>query len=156
MNTFIEALSEMAGKDTKVRAVLKRSLSFEPGTYPPAFPYIEPFLGKETWGWRREAYYLTAGLWAAKRQDIAGGGLSLAAACGTFYLKNDKSPSTEKRFIALLDADEDQLAARLRRMVAILKEYQINFNQLLKDVVAWKNDKRYVQLQWAKEFYRSE
>ncbi len=35
--------------------------------------------------------------------------------------------STERRFITLLDADPDQLPNRLRQMVALLKDYNLDF-----------------------------
>ncbi|WP_294259682.1 hypothetical protein [Propionivibrio sp.] len=46
MSTFIEWLEGLNEKDTKVRAVLRRSLAFDPGSYVHAFPYVEPFVGR--------------------------------------------------------------------------------------------------------------
>ena len=65
MKEFIEWLEGLSRKDTKVRAVLRRSLSFDPGRYAPAYPYVEPFTKDEDISWRREMLYLVAGLWAA-------------------------------------------------------------------------------------------
>jgi CRISPR system Cascade subunit CasB len=155
MSTFIEMLEEMAARDSKVRAVLKRSLSFEPGTYPPAFPFVETRLGAECSYWKRAAYYLVAGLWALQKKDGQKTKQTLPTACGSLYLASDNSPSTEKRFVALLDSDEEQLPNRLRRMVSLLKEHMIDFDALLSDIVSWNNPKRVVQVKWAREFYRS-
>ena len=44
MSGFIEWLEGLNEKDTKVRAVLRRSLAFDPGRFTPAYPYVEPFL----------------------------------------------------------------------------------------------------------------
>ena len=63
MSEFIEWLEEANQKDSRVRAVLRRSLSFDPGCYPPAYPYVEWRLKEEENAWRRAAYYLAAGLW---------------------------------------------------------------------------------------------
>ncbi len=155
MSTFIEMLEDMSSRDSKVRAVLKRSLAFEPGTYPPAFPYVELRLNNDDGNWKREVYYLVAGLWAMNRRMANVAVQTFPVACGEFYLKNEKSSSTEKRFIALLDSDEDQLAIRLRRMVSMLKDYDIDFEALLKDLIAWNHETKYVQMNWAKAFYRS-
>ena len=38
MSGFIEWLEGLNEKDTKVRAVLRRSLAFDPGRYRPAYP----------------------------------------------------------------------------------------------------------------------
>ena len=69
MRRFIEWLEGLNQKDTKVRAVLRRSLAFDPGTFVPAYPYVEPFVKDESNSWRREMHYLVAGLWAAHWQE---------------------------------------------------------------------------------------
>jgi CRISPR system Cascade subunit CasB len=156
MSTLIEMLEEMAKKESKVRAVLKRSLSFDPGTYPPAFPYIERRLDVDDGQWKRTVYYLVAGLWALHFREGRGAGQSLPSACNSLYETNDKSPSIEKRFIALLDADEGQLAYRLRQMIALLKEYAIDFDLLCKDLLSWNHADKFVQIRWARAFYRTD
>ena len=65
MSGFIEWLDSLNAKDTRVRAVLRRSLAFDPGAFVPAYPYVEPFLKGENNFWRRNMLYLVAGLWAA-------------------------------------------------------------------------------------------
>ena len=39
MSGFIEWLEKLNETDTKVRAVLRRSLAFDPGDFPAAFPF---------------------------------------------------------------------------------------------------------------------
>ena len=65
MSGFIEWLEGLNEKNTKVRAVLQRSLTFDPGQYVPAFPYVEPFVQDPNDIWRWKMCYLVAGLWAA-------------------------------------------------------------------------------------------
>ena len=62
MSEFIERLEGLNEKHTKMRAVLRRSLAFDPGQYIPAYPYVEPYLKGENNSWRREMRYLTTGL----------------------------------------------------------------------------------------------
>ena len=69
MRRFIEWLEGLNQKDTKVRAVLRRSLAFDPGAFPPAYPYVEPFVRNERDEWKREMHYLVAGLWAANWRE---------------------------------------------------------------------------------------
>lgn len=156
MSTFIEMLEDMSKKESKVRAVLKRSLAFNPGAYPPAFPYVERRLGEDDDNWKRSVYYLVAGLWAMNLKEGHGTGQSLPSACYALYIAKDKSPSIEKRFVALLDADEDQLAYRLRQMISLMKEYAIDFDVLLKDLISWNHPEKFVQIRWAKVFYQTE
>ena len=157
MNGFVEWLEELNRKDTRVRAFLRRSLSFDAGAYPAAYPYVEPFLKNEPDdGWRRQVHYLVAGLWALHRREGAQGTPeSLAKACFRYYQAQGKSPSVERRFITLLDADQDQVPYRLRQMIALLKDYPLDFSALLKELLSWTHEKKWVQNRWAQDFYRN-
>lgn len=64
-----------------------------------------------------------------------------------------KLTSTESRFITLIDADSEQLPYRLRQMVALFKEYAIDFNSLSKDLLSWDHPDKFIQVRWAREFY---
>lgn len=156
MSRFIEWLEKLNENDTRVRAVLRRSLAFEPGRYIAAYPYVEPFLKGEDNTWRREILYLMAGLWAAhRREERSGPPISIGKACFALYLAKDKSPSVERRFITLLDADRDQLPHRLRQVVALLKEQAIDFDALLTGLLYWNDDQKRTQNAWARDFYRN-
>lgn len=154
MSGFIEWLEKLNETDTKVRAVLRRSLSFAPGRFVPAYPYVEPFIKDEDKPWRRETYYLVAGLWATHWQKgQRGQPMSLGKACAV-YQETSGSTSTERRFIALLDSDSEQLPHRLRQMIGLLKEQAIDFDDLLKGLMFWNDDQRRTQNKWARDFYR--
>jgi CRISPR system Cascade subunit CasB len=155
MSGFIEWLEKLNAKDTKVRAVLRRSLTFVPGTFPGAYPYVEPFLKDEENLWRRQVYYLAAGLWAQHwREGTTGDSLSIGKACANYKNLSD-SNSTEQRFINLLDADSDQLPYRLRQIVTLLKDQNIDFEGLLKGLLSWNDDQKRTQNLWARDFYRT-
>ena len=153
MSGFIAWLESLNEKDTKVRAVLRRSLSFTPGGFVPSYPYVEPFVKEEKHPWRREAYYLVAGVWAAHwRKDRPGQPMAIGKACAV-YQATSGSTSTERRFIALLDADPDQLPHRLRQMIALLGDLPIDFEALLKGLLFWNDDRKRTQNAWARDFY---
>ena len=154
MSGFIEWLEKVNNNDTKVRAVLRRSLAFAPGTDVLAYPYVESFVKNESSTWRREMYYLVAGLWATHwREGRSDQQMSIGKACWKLYDERDKSASIERRFISLLDSDRDQLPHRLRQMIALLKEQTIDFEDLLKDLLRWNKDKKPTQNRWARDFY---
>jgi len=158
MSGFIEWLEEISAGDTRVRAVLRRSIAFDPGTYVPAYPYVEPFVRDESRKWRRNMHYLIAGLWAAHwRAGRTGKEMTLGQACADYQNQKGRSGShsTEVRFIALLDADEDQLAHRLRQMLAVLKDQSIDFESVLKELLYWNDDEKRTQNNWARDFYRT-
>lgn len=154
---FVRWLEGLKGKEswTPARAALRRSLAFPPGAYPPAFPFLEPVIQME--GWRREAHYLVGGLYAAKDGDHRPG-RSLAEAFRELrWARGGRSPdgavSVEHRFLALLDADSDQLPTRLRSAVTLV-EGGIDFAQLLDDLLRWFDPRKRVQIRWARTFYR--
>lgn len=151
---FIERLASLNANDRKVRALLRRSLAFDPGAFVPAYPYVEPFVKDEDNTWRREMFYLVAGLWAMHwREGQKGQPMTIGQACAAYQISSN-SKSVENRFINLLDADPDQLPHRLRQMIALLKEQTIDFDVLLKGLLYWKDEKKRTQNAWAREFYR--
>lgn len=160
MSGFIEWLEGLNEKDTKVRAVLRRSLAFAPGKYFNAFPYVEPFVKDEGNSWRREMHYLVAGIWATHwREGRTGVPMGIGEACANYRDESD-SNSTERRFINLLDSDRDQLAHRLRQMVALLKKHNLDFSMMLWDedrkvgLLSWNDEQKRTQTEWARDFYR--
>lgn len=148
---FLDWLSKLKGQQgwRRNRAILKQSLAFGMGTYPPAMPLVEGFVKKKSR--ERKAYYLVAALYALKDGEHQEG-RSLAQALGE--KRNEGSENLEKRLLALLDSDHDQLPYRLRQLVKLV-EGGIDFEQLLKDLVDWSDSKRDVQIRWAMEFYRA-
>lgn len=155
MKGLIGKLEEWNARDTRVRAVLRRSLGFEPGSYPPGFPYVEWSLSEDDGHWRRTVAYLVAGLWAQHWREGRGKGTSIGVACSLMLRGESGSSSVEKRFIQLLDADEEQVPYRLRQMVALLKNHDLDFERLHMDLLGWGHSKKFVQSRWAREFYAS-
>ncbi|NSW84740.1 MAG: type I-E CRISPR-associated protein Cse2/CasB [Syntrophobacteraceae bacterium] len=154
MTEFIDWLEKVSKKDSRVRAVLRRSLAFDPGSYPPAFPYVEPFVKDEDNSWRRRMFYLVAGLWASHwREGRTGKPISIARACAR-HQSSGNSTSTERRFISLLDADSDQLPHRLRQIVTLLKEQPVDFGKVLEGLLYWNSGLKSTQINWAREYYR--
>jgi CRISPR system Cascade subunit CasB len=155
MSKLIPWLEQLNESDNKARAVLRRSLAFDPGQHIPAFPYVEPFLQGEEPGWHRDMHYLVAALWAAHwREGRTGAIQTLARACAAHQIKSG-SASTERRFISVLDADREQLAHRLRQMIALLGEQPIDFETLLDDLLHWNRESKRTQNAWARDFYRT-
>ena len=155
MSGFIEWLERLNENDTKVRAVLRKSLSFDPGTYVQAIPYVEPFVKDEDNLWRRKMLYLVAGVWAAHwREGRNGTPLPIGKACAAHQVASG-STNTERRFISLLDADGDQLPHRLRQIVALLRDQSIDFDHLLTGLLYWNDGQKRTQNSWARDFYRN-
>lgn len=184
---FIQRLRRLGQRDLGGVAILRRSLGAEPGADVRAYPFVEPYLPSE-YPWTRTAYYLVAGLWASVNtasvlaaapdedeeraapstdaptepvpptEPVQRDRRSFGHAVATLYLQRGKVESVEQRFIALLDADEEQLPYRLRQMVQLVKAdegIRIHWARLLDDLLDWNHPERYVQRRWARAFYRT-
>ncbi len=150
---FFQYLAMLCGSDHAVGACLRRSLSFPPGEWPRAFPYVEPFVAREERdGFRRRMFYLAAGVWAAARERSGKASFGKAI---RGYKDRMQSDSIEKRFITLLDSDGDQLPNRLRQMCALLKDDPVNFPLLLDGLLHWNMAGKKTQWRWARDFYET-
>lgn len=78
---------------------------------------------------------------------------------GGLYLAQDQRPSTEKRFLSLLDADADGLPYALRQAVTLLNadSRTPDWVRLMEDVNWWEHDTagERVRKTWARDFYRT-
>lgn len=152
---LIKRLTELAAaNDLAAFAILRRSLSFEPGAWPAAFPYVEPtaHLGD---GWRRKAAYLVAGLYALSRVTPGKGNFGEAVRA---YSKTTDSKSVEQRFIAVLEADPDELPHRLRQMITLIRSASVapEWDGFYRDLLQWNHPNKYIQQRWARAFYAQE
>jgi CRISPR system Cascade subunit CasB len=157
---FIAHLSRLQKQDRGALAVLRHSLSFAPGAYPPAYPYVERFVGGDRHAADpfRLALYVVAGLFALHPQTAP---RSLAASLGELMRKRE-SGSIEKRFIALLGADTENLADYLRQTVTLLAadDLGLNYALLLDELARWLNPyateaRDQIRQRWARDFYRA-
>jgi CRISPR system Cascade subunit CasB len=142
-------------------ATLRHSLAFSPGAYPPAYPIVERYVGRERHALdgRRLALYVVAGLYARNPRQQA---QSFATAWAHLKLKSG-SESIEHRFIALLEADADSVAEHLRHAFSLLAAHDIgcDFAALGDDLCVWMdpqadpNRRDRIRQQWVRDFYRA-
>jgi CRISPR system Cascade subunit CasB len=159
--SFMNYLIGLKDGDRGALAHLKRSLSFEPGAYPRAYPYVERFVGtdKHADDPRRRAMYLAAGLFAL--HPLHNDGVSFARAFGRIGRERD-SASIEQRFIALLGAETESLPTLLRQSVSLLAAdgQRCDYVGLLDDLTRWLNPfnpeaRDRLRQRWARDFYRA-
>ncbi|HOS94026.1 MAG TPA: type I-E CRISPR-associated protein Cse2/CasB, partial [Armatimonadota bacterium] len=133
-------------------ADLRRGAGKPPGTEPRTFRYVVPWAsGQGAQAERR--LYLVASLFALHSSGAAEGNL------GTTFRQiaaRGESESTEKRFVALLNCNVEDLPNHLRHAVSLAKsrEVPINWRQLLADLRHFDHEDRYVQRQWAGAFWQ--
>jgi len=154
--TFIGYLLNLAKEGEEDRgalAELRSGLGKEPGEMARVHKHVVPFLSEKNYNDR--GYYLTATLFGAFPRHQKGRSLGAA-----FCPLKQRSDSMEARFVALLNAHSDDLDGHLRHIVRLLEsakppqpfDWFLFFDHLLH----WDHPDRYVQLQWACDFYRSD
>lgn len=156
--SFIRYLEELArNEDRAALAKLRRGLGKNPGEAAETHRYVLRFNPEP---WEETAFYLVAGLfamhpesWPLKEADkrLTNFGASFA----WMKSKSDSESSIERRFVALLDCHEDDLAEHLRHAVSLLrsKEIPVDWLQLLRDLRNWNQENRRVQRNWARAFW---
>ena len=156
---FVGHLCQLNEHDHGAMAILRRSLGFEPGAYPPAYPLVERFVGADRHGSDpfRRALYCVAALFGQHPHHIEG--RTLASAFGSVMRHRD-SASIEHRFIALLSADAENLPQYLRQVISLLSTdaQGLDFAQLLRDLTRWLNPyaqeaRDQLRQRWARDFY---
>jgi CRISPR system Cascade subunit CasB len=152
-------------KNRAALANLRRGLGKKPGTTMEMFPYINDKIPPTK---KESAYFLVASLFGfyPDAEEIKGNlGISLSILeTKTQVQRNDssedkKQSSVERRFVALLNAKEEDLPNHLRQIIGLLKskEIPINWYQLLSDVKFWSSEGNYnTQRQWAKSFWQKQ
>lgn len=145
--THLETLRE--GNDRGALAALRRGLGSPPGGAPSTYPHILPWAPQNRRG--EDACYIIAPLFALHPE--AGGAGNLGKA---FSRVEDQSESLERRFVALLNCHREDLSYHLRQAVSLLKakDVTIDWRQLLRDVLFWDHEERFVQQQWARDFWQ--
>ncbi|MGZ3668060.1 MAG: type I-E CRISPR-associated protein Cse2/CasB [Ktedonobacterales bacterium] len=158
---FAEYLASLVKHENRAAlAALRRGLGKRPGEAAEMFPYVMPFIGENVPMKRQDDYFLVAALFAAhqgtwtptegeKRDSNIGASFRRLRAAAD-------SGSIEKRFVALLNAEREDLPEHLRSAVSLLKAHEIpvNWAQLLRDLGGWEWESRSVQRSWAQAFWR--
>lgn len=152
-----EFLGNLASLDPGGRAKLKRDAGKELaeaqsiGLFYRLLPYG---LSDE----QEKMYFLVATLYPlAKSSGAKNFGTSLKTLRQSKNRKREPTKSMDKRFEVLLDSDKGQLPYRLRQVVKFLNSGEqkigVNWAQLLKHLLGWQHPSRYVQKEWAREYF---
>lgn len=135
--------------DRRALAILRRGANRQPGTALEMYSLVIPWVPDNRHA--EDSAFLVAALFALHPQP--GGEKTLGAA---FARITGESDSIEQRFNALLNCHRDDLPYHLRQAVSLLrsKDIPVNWRRLLRDVLDWEHDDRYVQRAWAREFWQ--
>jgi len=148
---YLLSLAKEGKEDRGALADLRSGLGKKPGEMGRVHKHVAPYLPERNYNdhW----YYLTATLFGAFPQHRVGRSLGAA-----FRPLKQKSESMEARFVALLNAHPDDLDDHLRHAVSLLKanEQPLDWFQLFQDLLQWDHPDGYIQLRWARDFYKTD
>jgi CRISPR system Cascade subunit CasB len=167
-NGLVSHLRETSARqDRAALAALRRGLGKSPGQAPEMFPHVAPFIPERATAWDEACHYLVASLYALHPMDWTGDGnghsdrnfgvsvnrIDQRARAGDTPEKH--TPGIERRFVALLDADAEDVGEHLRSLVALLAGAgaPVDWQQLLDDLRFWHADRRDVQRRWARAYW---
>jgi len=151
---FILHLDALAKRDDRAALADLRSGLGRNGLETRVLPHVAPFLPMDRpWEWR--SWFLVAALFGFHPRHREQGGDPLPKAWRSLIRQSTLCDSQEQRFIALLDAEPAELGHHLRQALSLLKsaERPLDYGLLLNHILAWGHPARWVQRQWAKEFW---
>lgn len=155
---FLERLRE--SKERAKLAALRRALGKEPLAAPEAWPIVMPFVPERAGERIERVYFLVAALFALhpkswprpdegdrRRRDF-GASMRLLA-------ERRPGGGVDRRFAALLAADDADLGEHLRHAVSLLKsdDVPIDWKHLISDLKEWNYERRDAQRRWARSFW---
>jgi len=150
---YLHRLTQEGREDRGALADLRSGLGRAPGEAPRMHKHVVPFLGdrartSDRW------FYVVGALFAWHPRPEGGG--SLGESFGGLRRGDGISDSAEARFVALLGSHSYDLPGRLREAIGLLRSAAIapDWLRLLRDLTQWDHPDRYVQLRWARDFYR--
>lgn len=150
---FIRYLAGLAERDDRAAlAALRRGLGRTPGMAPELYPHVARFFGQPN-RVREDAMFVVAALFGMLPKHRTGAGSPLKV---LRQLDLD-SDSTERRVLALLNADTESLPIHLRHCFALIKSHgpdrSLDYQQLLWDITRWNSPERWVQRNWARDWW---
>ncbi|MCS6883973.1 MAG: type I-E CRISPR-associated protein Cse2/CasB [Acidobacteriota bacterium] len=152
---FIDFLLELHKKEDRGSlAKLRRGVGKPPGESMEVYSVIGRFIAEAKSELEEYALYLVATLYGLYPSESAEK-YNFGASFAQLRLRQE-SESTERRFVAILNSNFEDLPQHLRQAVNLLKskEVHINWLQLLNDILDWQRDDYKVQRQWATSFWK--
>ncbi len=134
-------------------AMLRRGSASAPGEDVNVLRYVVPWLPTDAGPWVERPYFTIAPLFAL--HPLSGGMGNMGSHFRRIQQGKQGEDAIERRFTALLNAHEDELAWHLRQAVSLCKanEVPVNWHALFDAIRGWSHPNRWVQRNWAQSFW---
>ncbi|MBN2676777.1 MAG: type I-E CRISPR-associated protein Cse2/CasB [Anaerolineaceae bacterium] len=146
---FIEKLKKLTAGE---KARLKRNAGNKIAESREVMGLFYRLLPEGTPAYDHETFFLVATLFPMI--DVTETGSFASSMSKAKNKKNEKG--LDKRFEILLDSDSEQIGFRIRQAVHYLSSQKIRIHwvSLLDDLTHWTHPDRYIQQEWAREYFR--
>lgn len=154
---LVEALQELVAREDRATLARLRD-SWRPGRESGALAFVLPFIergaGEHAAARDESDALLVAALFAMHRSS---GDLKLPRALA-LLAKKVGSDSIELRFRALLESDREELPVHLRSAVMLVKDYPLDWGDLLRTIRFWDQrdespHRRSARRRWAVQYW---
>jgi CRISPR system Cascade subunit CasB len=152
-------------EDRATLAALRRGLGKPPGSAGEMYPFVIPRLAERQrdlpgWSWEEQCHFIVAALfaWHSVRPDAGEQrGRDFGASARRLKEAMPNADGPERRFVALLNAEREDVPEHLRSMIGLLRAHEIavDWERLLADLTRWSAPSRHVQAAWARSFWRA-
>lgn len=143
--------------DLAALATLRRGLGKRPGESPAMYQYVIPYCSRYS-DRRQNDFFLVAALYASHRGAPGAPDPWRNNLGASFHALARKTGSAgvERRFLALLNAQREDLDSHLQHAVSHMKAHgvTVDWEQLLRDLAGWSWESRAVQRRWSQAFWR--
>jgi CRISPR type I-E-associated protein CasB/Cse2 len=151
---FVEFLEKHA-EDRAMLAALRRGLGRKVGETAEMFPYVVPFIYDR---YQEASVYLVGSLFALHPRSAHNGNMGnhlKAYSQAKGFKKTSEDDATTRRFVQLLRFSQEAIDTPLRQQINLLKsaDVAVNWHQLFYDLSRWEHEDRFVQRNWASEFW---
>lgn len=134
-------------------AILRRGSATQPGEDANVLRFVVPRLPTDGGPQTERPYFTIAPLFAL--HPLAGGTGDMGSHFRRVQQGKQSEEAIERRFTALLNAHEDELAWHLRQAVSLCKAntVPVNWHTLFSAIRGWSQPNRWVQRTWAQSFW---
>lgn len=164
---LIRELERLRERDDRTTlASLRRGMGQPPGTVLETTRVVDHMLDEDDPDWVRDTLYIIGPLFAHHPLSETGNRWKSNMGShfrGLFADNEDPPPNVERRFMALLASEPDDLPDGLRQAITLLKakDVPVNWRNLFDDVQQWLDrrsegeaKRQDIRLRWSQRFWR--
>lgn len=162
LKNFVNMLRSLSESDNRgALASLRRGIGQKPYSVAETARIVVPYLPQNAKSATENAFFIVGSLFALHQKESGRGNMGdhFRALCGENNPSEGLPANIERRFIALLSSEANELPETLRQAVSLLKskEIPINWYRLIEDIQHWHSEegRDRINRTWSKAFWHT-